>query len=48
MRKVNYGDCALFAEYLAERLGILSDSYTVDPVNKIILVDKGGVKSIKG
>lgn len=47
MRKVNYEDCNLFAEYLGERLGILSDSYTVDPIHKIIFsyVDKKGSAS---
>nr|YP_010170417.1 DNA polymerase [Phanerochaete carnosa]QRZ60399.1 DNA polymerase [Phanerochaete carnosa] len=36
MRKVNWSDREAFEDYLINRLGLLSDSYAVDPVDKII------------
>lgn len=36
MRKVNFNDLNLFVEYLCARLGLLSDSYKVNPVSKIV------------
>lgn len=36
MRKVNFSDKNLYIEFLVERLGLLSDSYSVNPVNKIV------------
>ena len=35
MRRVNFTDDKLFAEYLVERVGILSDSYNVNPITQI-------------
>ena len=36
LRKVNFDDKDMFANFLGERLGLLSDSYRVDPVSNII------------
>lgn len=36
LRKVNFGDKDVFTAYLNDRLGILSDSYHVDPIKNII------------
>jgi hypothetical protein len=33
---VNYTDKELYLEYLVERLGILEDSYSVNPVSKLV------------
>lgn len=35
LRSVNFTDMELFLSYLSERIGVLSDSYTVEPLNKI-------------
>jgi hypothetical protein len=35
LRKVNFSDKELFIEYLLERLGILTESYVSQPLNKI-------------
>ena len=36
MRKVNYTDRHLYHEFLTTRLGILSDTYTDTPIDKLI------------
>ena len=36
LRKVNFTDQKLFVEFLLARIGVLSDSYTVNPVSKIL------------
>ena len=36
LRRVNFSDRGLFTEYLVNKLGVLSDSYKVTPVTKII------------
>ena len=36
LRKVNFKDKELFIQYLLDRIGILSDSYTVSPIKKIV------------
>jgi len=35
LRRVNYSDKELFVEYLQNRLGLLTESYTVHPISKI-------------
>lgn len=35
LRKVNYEDKELFIEYLVERLGVLTESYTSQPMSRI-------------
>jgi hypothetical protein len=35
LRRVNFSDKELFIEYLTERLGLLTDSYTTHPISKI-------------
>ena len=36
LRKVNYSDKELFINYLSERLTILNDSYTTQPISRIL------------
>jgi hypothetical protein len=36
LRRVNFSDKKLFINYLCERLGILNDAYTSNPISKII------------
>ena len=36
LRKVNYSDRDRFIDYLIERLGVLSDSYRVNSISKIV------------
>jgi hypothetical protein len=35
LRKVNFDDKDLFIDYIIERLGVLTDSYTVLPISRI-------------
>ncbi len=36
LRSVNYSDKELFTEYLSERLSYLDESYTTNPINKLL------------
>ena len=37
LRRVNYEDRTLYIEYVIDRLGILADSYTVEPISEIFI-----------
>lgn len=47
LRRVNFTDNELFTDFLIDRLGFLSDSYQVNPIDKIIFsyIDQEGLAS---